>query len=169
MVTRIICHLDIGKTLIQELQKQCSFAILYCQYRGGISSSLCSKIVSAALRLRRRPLHHIICFFFVLLSFFRRRLLSYKSDSCLELARPVNHEVTSGDQMGSSGQLQVETSTSLQHSSHSTKQHQWNLHLHRSTRFTVRVLYPRLQHISSQPSMPELRWKGKFRGDDFLE
>ena len=51
-------------------------------------------------------------------------------------------------------QLQVEICTSLTHSSHSTQQHQWNLHLHLSVRRSLRVVYPRLQHSRSHPSMP---------------
>ena len=55
---------------------------------------------------------------------------------------------------GNDVHLQTYSSTSVRHFWHRTKQHQWNLHRHRSTTTLRRVWKPRPQHISSQPSVP---------------
>lgn len=52
--------------------------------------------------------------------------------------------------------LQTLTHSVMRHSSHATKQHQWNLQLQRSLRVCRRMLCPRPQHRLSQLSMPGL-------------
>lgn len=54
----------------------------------------------------------------------------------------------------SASYLQVWMSTVLTQVLQSTKQHQWNLQLHRSLTVTFCVLYPLPQHMRLQPSVP---------------